>query len=156
MSATKSQETFIERFSEILTSNNDPNFKLVRILETNDKLFVDIRETTKGRFSASSNGICFFIPEFEWVSHKVKSCDNPKFCLEYGQRELDIFKDCDGISLKLTKGNKTTNLLELTEEEYQKFKLLTTKLDSEIQSIARKRKIDIKINPKYYYNENKL
>ena len=154
MSETSKTLKFLKKFSMNLTNNNDPQFKILKILKLEDKFFIDIRQTSKG--TPTTEGVCLLIPEFRWIVKKFVDSINmnkkiDKF-LEYGNRTVHIFEN-DNICIELTKFNGDKNKVMLTNGEKDKLVQNFKEIDENITKLAKEYKIDIEIDNEIYFNE---
>lgn len=144
---------FEKKFYLNLTNNKDPNFKTLKILQTENNLFVDIRQTNKGR--ASPNGICILIPEFRWLIKKLFENENKQFdkFLEYGSRTTHVVSDGKSVYISLTKLTGDFYEIELTSEEMSKIMGNLNTIEQKIGSLSRECKVSIEFDEELYFNE---
>ena len=107
-------------FNDILSSRDDENFKIIRILEGNDRIIVDIRQTFKGKFL--SEGFTLLFNEFVWINETLSSEESKIFKLEHNNRIICVNKqDANVCLVSMQKGNAPEKKLILTLKECETF-----------------------------------
>jgi len=103
-------------FSFNLSRNSDPNFKLLQILQINNNLIVDIRETEKGR--KLKTGVSLLLPEIFWFKKNLIG-ENKVYILEHSSRIIKMDKKVDNLIITVSNSNKVKKI-EIKNEEKQK------------------------------------
>ena len=101
-------------FSFNLSKNSDPNFKLLQILQINNNLIVDIRETEKGR--KLKTGVSLLLPEINWFKKNLIG-ENKVYILEHSSRIIKMDKKSENLIITVSNSNKVKNIVIKNEEK---------------------------------------
>lgn len=123
----------------------------MRITDNGNSLFVDIRQTDKGK--PTTTGVFLQAPEFIWLKKAIQTRDQVKATLEYGQRKLNVCLEENGLLIEITKARGDINEIELSSEETKRLKSELGHLEQELSLWSRKAKIPIDFNDELYFNE---
>jgi hypothetical protein len=101
-----------------LSNNCDPNFKLLKIIESKNNVLLDLRQYNKGKIT--KNGITLPTPEANWIANCINT-NKTKATLEHGSRKL-IFERKPSINIHVFRADGTERFVNLTSDEETQLK----------------------------------
>ena len=148
MANTTKQNTVLYKLN--LTNNSDKDFKLLQIINFNNILILDIRQTNRGR--TTRHGISMLINEVNWFKNALSAIDNKIYVLEYGMRTTKIDKSLDNILITQIKSDGTIKKILL--ENLEKLKLIDhiNEIEDRMISYALEKEIPIGFSEFNYVN----
>ena len=117
-----------------LSNNCDPNFKLLKIIESKINVLLDIRQYNKGK--VTKNGITLPAPEANWVTSCINS-NKTRATLEHGLRKL-IYERKPTINIQVIRADGSERSVALNSDEEIQLKNNINSIITSLNNFAQK------------------